>query len=66
MDSLKNDIESYYKPIINRIKNFRGADAFVLDTVRKVASREVSVREIKVRNLYGVVDLLTKISENRL
>lgn len=67
MDSQRNDILSYYQPIIKSIKSFRGADAYIIDTIEKVSalSPKMSV-DMKMTSLYDVIKLLTMIRTNKL
>lgn len=66
MDSLKNDIESCYSPLINRIKNFKGPDAYILETISHVSSQEVQIKEIELTGISSVANLLSHLKGNRL
>lgn len=66
MDSLERDIMSCYGPLINRIKKFKGGDAYVLETIAQVGRKDVQVKQIELTSISSVANLLSQLKGNRL
>ena len=67
MDYPENDIMSSYEQLISMIKNFRGPEAYILDTIEKVSALPVKINtNVKLEDTKDVVNLLSDIRLNRI
>ena len=67
MDSHERDTTSSYLQLINCVKNFRGADSYIIDVIRRMSRLSTEhIESIAVDTPSDVASLLSKISTNRL
>lgn len=55
-----------YKQLIEEVKHFRGADAYILDVVARISALPPKVRKPKVLKQSDVAALLSDLSLHRL
>lgn len=66
MDSQEKDTTSLltqYKRLIEDIKNFKGAESYIIDTIHRVSNLPVDMN-YEVGTIYEVSRLLTKLAFN--